>query len=105
MKQQNTLLLTFWLVHPEGDRHDPEQMRALGEAGVYAPEFQSGERKMLAMVARFDPDDPEARISAALYAVRNAKLIASTRHPGCRIWGVEVHLNGQKLTSEKISTP
>jgi len=102
MKQTHTLLLTFWLVSPEGDRHEVEAMRALGKSGVYEPQFQSGERKMLCMTARFDDDDPEARISAALYAMRNTKLMYGAKYPDCKIWGVDVFLNGEKLTSDKI---
>lgn len=102
MKQTHTILLTFWLVSPEGDRHEVEAMRELGSHGVFEPAFQSGERKMLAMTARFDAEDHNARISAALYAMRNAKLMYGAKYPECRIWGVDVFLNGEKLTSDEI---
>lgn len=102
MTTQNQILLTFWLVRPESDLHTPEQMRTAGEAGVYEPLFTAGERKLLNMVARFDATDENARISAALYAMRNAKMIYGEACPGAHLWGVECWLNGEKLSLEKI---
>lgn len=96
----NQLILTFWLIRPESDLHTPEQMRAAGEAGVYEPAFTAGEKRLLCMVARFDKTDPNARTSAALYAMRNAKLIHPI--PGCQIWGVECWLDGEKLSKSEI---
>lgn len=100
MTTTNQLILTFWLVSPEEDRHTPDQMRAAGEAGVYEPVFTAGERKLLCMVSRFDKSDQNARISAALYAMRNAKL--THLHSGCQIWGVECWLDGEKLSTDEI---
>lgn len=97
----NQILLTFWLVRPESDLHTPEQMRAAGEAGVYEPVFTAGERHLLNMVARFDAADENARIRAAFYALRNAKMVYGEACPGASLWGVEVYLNGEKLL-EKI---
>lgn len=100
--QSNKLLLTFWLIRPESDLHTLEQMRAAGEVGVYEPVFIAGERKLLNMVARFDTSDENARISAALYAMRNAKMLCAEQFPGAHVWGVEAYLNGEKLSLEKI---
>ena len=100
MKRRNKILITFWLIKPEGDHHTAEQMRALGECGVYAPEFKTGERKIVVMESRFDPDDAAARLSALAYAHNNAK---NTFSDGV-IWGAEFFLNGIKVT-EKIISP
>lgn len=100
--QSNQLLLTYWLVRPESDLHTPEQMRAAGEAGVYGPAFTAGEKRLLCMVARFDKADPNACRSAALYAMRNAKNLCAEQFPGAHVWGVEVWLDGEKLSLEKI---
>lgn len=93
MKHPHTILLTFWLVHPEGDRHRPDQMRALGDAGVYAPEFQTGERRLMAMKARFDINDERARNAAIEYAQRNVFLL----HGPENVCGFETYLNGEKI--------
>lgn len=97
----NQLLLTFWLVRPESDLHTPEQMRAAGEAGVYEPTFTAGEKRLLCMVSRFDASDQNALISAALYAMRNAKNLCAEQFPGAHVWGVECYLNGDKLSLEQ----
>lgn len=100
---KNQLLLTYWLVRPESDLHTPEQMRVAGEAGVYEPTFTAGEKRLLCMVARFDKADPNACKTAALYAIRNAQLIDLTGpQPGSHIWGMEVWLDGEKLSQNEI---
>lgn len=98
-KTQNQITFSFWLVKPEKDYSTPEQMRALGERGVYAPAFISGEKKMINMIARFDIDDPQAVIQARAYALRNMKAIIARDHGGGRIWGLETWINGQKLST------
>lgn len=102
MTTSNQILITFWLIRPESDLHTLEQMRTAGEDGVYEPTFTAGERKLLNMVARFDTSDENARISAALYAMRNAKMLCAEQFPGAHVWGVEAYLNGEKLSLEKI---
>jgi len=102
MTTTNQLILTYWLVRPESDLHTPDQMRAAGEAGVYEPVFTSGERRMLCMVSRFDKADPNARITAAMYAIRNAKQAAEVECPGANVWGSEVWLDGDKLSPNEI---
>lgn len=98
----NQLILTFWLVRPENDLHEIAQMRNLGAAGVYEPVFTAGEKRMICMVSRFDKENPNARIAAALYAMRNAKLLCESEVPGSSVWGVECWLDGEKLSTEKI---
>lgn len=98
----NQLILTFWLVRPEVDLHEIEEMRKLGVAGVYEPAFTSGEKRLMCMVSRFDKENPNARISAALYAIKNAKLVYGAMHPDSKIWGVECWLDGQKLSQNEI---
>jgi len=98
MTTPNQLIITFWLIQPEHDLHTPEQMREAGERGVYAPIFNSGERKMMRMECRFDRDDEKAVITAIAYALRNVKML----HGGGQIWGLEYWLNGEKLSNEKI---
>jgi len=99
MKQLNTITIQFWLVRPEGDHHTPEQMRDLGEAGIFEPVFTSGQKMLLNMTARFDIHDSNARISAALYAMRNAKHIIKQDHPGSHIFGPQIWINGEKTPS------
>lgn len=105
MKQVNQLTIQFWLVRPESDHSTLEQMRELGQSGIYAPVFTSGQRMLLNMVARFDADDQEARISAALYAVRNAKAICRKTCSDCEIFGPEVWINGEKIQASTENQP
>lgn len=98
----NQLLLTYWLVRPESDLHTPEQMRAAGEARVYEPAFTAGEKRLLCMVARFDKADPKVRQTAAMYAMRNAKNLCAEQFPGAHVWGMEIWLDGEKLSQNEI---
>lgn len=98
----NQLILTFWHVRPEVDLSEIAQMRDLGAAGIYEPAFTAGEKRLLCMVARFDKSDRSARIAAALYAMRNAKLLCESEVPGSSVWGVECWLDGEKLSQNDI---
>lgn len=102
MTTQNQLILTFWHVRPEVDLSEIADMRYLGSVGVYEPKFTAGEKRMLCMVARFDKSDHSARVAAALYAMRNAKLLCESKVPGSSVWGVECWLDGEKLSQNEI---
>lgn len=102
MTQPNTLILTYWLIRPEVDLSEIQQIRELSAQKVYEPAFETGERRMLAMHARFDPDDMNATMSAMLYLMANAKRLAESDGPGVRLWGHECHLNGKKLSMSTI---
>ena len=105
MKTTNSITLAFWLVRPEKDYSTAEQMRALGERGVFAPAFSSGQKQMVNMVARFDLEDPQAVIQARAYALRNLKQIIAHEKQGGQIWGLETWINGQKSnTTENEKT-
>lgn len=55
------------------------------------------------MQARFDTGDPNAVMSAFLYAMNNAKRNASLQHPEAIVYAHECWLNGEKLNmSEPI---
>lgn len=99
MKSRQTLIATYWLTHPEPDLSEPFQMRALGESGVFEPKFESGQKCLLSMTARFDPHDPGALYEAALYLYRNACKLQNDQ--SFKIFQFEVHLNGTKLPFEK----
>lgn len=101
MKTQNQITFSFWLVKPEKDYSTPEQMRALGERGVYAPVFLSGQKRMVNMVARFDAENVSALISAGGYALRNLEAIIAKETPGGKIWGLETYINGKKYSLEE----
>lgn len=96
----NTVLLTYWQVSPQVDLTELHEIRELHAAKVFEPVFKTGDRRFLGMEARFDADDPEACMAAALHVVRNAKTHASA--DGATITGIEVFLNGRKMTHEKI---
>ena len=98
----NQILLTYWLILPESDHTSIEDMRAAGEQGVSGATFARGEKRLLQMEARFDSADPAHIITASQYALRNAKSAAAKEHPGATVWSVEVWLNGEKVTTEKI---
>lgn len=102
MKPLNTLILTYWLIKPEGDLHTAQEMREYAQNGVTVATFHFGERKMLSMEARFDPGDSNATISAALYAVGNIKRAAKQICPECRVWDIKVWLNGEQVSSDKL---
>lgn len=94
----NTLILTYWLIKPEVDLSEIQQIRELSAQKVYEPVFETGQRCMLTMHARFNADDPNAVMSAFLYLFNNAKRLAKAEVEGARIWGHECHMNGQKLS-------
>jgi hypothetical protein len=96
----NQIIITYWVIRPAQDLHTTKQMREAGESGVYEPTFTTGEKHLLCMVARFDKSDFNARMTAALYAMKNAKLLEL--HPGHSIWGVECWMDGEKLSSDQI---
>lgn len=102
MTQPNTLILTYWLIKPEADLSELQQIRDLGAQKVYEPVFETGQRCMLALRARFDPTDANAVMSAFLYLLNNAKRLAISKDEGARIWGHECHLNGSKLSMSNI---
>ena len=100
----NTILLTYWLIQPAPDLCPISDMQQLGANGVFAPIFKSGERHILVVQARFDTGDPNAVISAFLYAMNNAKRNASLQHPEAIVYAHECWLNGEKLNmSEPVS--
>lgn len=96
MKSSNTITIQFWLIRPEGDHHNVDQMRALGQSGVFSPVFTSGQKMLLNMEARFDVTDDNACISAALYAIENAKMFVHKILPGAKVFNPQVWLNGEK---------
>lgn len=98
----NQLLLTYWLILPDGDYSTPEEMRKAGQNGVTKATFTRGEKRLLCMVSDFDKSDRGARFTAALYAMRNAKRAAEVECPGANVWGVEVWLDGEKLSQSEI---
>lgn len=98
MKPTNTILLTFWAIHPEFDLAEVFEMQQLGDNKVYEPQFESGHRRMIVMRARFDPFDMNARMTAFLYAMQNAIRLIAAEKQGARIWGHECWLNGEKMT-------
>lgn len=95
-KPQNSVVVTFWLVEKESDHSSIEQMRAAGAAAVYEPRFASGQRCMISMLARFDPNDAIAKQTAVVYAVRNTRAIMLEKHPTATFHGVEITINGQR---------
>lgn len=99
----NTLILTYWIVHPEKDLSELFEMQQLGQNRVYEPRFEAGARHMLAMHARFDPADMNAQMSAFLYLMQNARRLCGALHEGASIFGHECWMNGKKLSfSEPI---
>jgi hypothetical protein len=95
-KSENNVVVTFWLVQKESDHSTIEQMRAAGEAQVYEPRFASGQRHMLSMLARFDPDDERAKQAAAVYAARNTRAIMLEKYSTATLHGVEITINGER---------
>lgn len=95
-KPENSVVVTFWLVEKESDHSTIEQMRAAGSSQVYEPRFASGQRCMISMLARFDPNDEQAKQTAVVYAVRNTRAIMLEKHPTATLHGVEININGQR---------
>ena len=97
MKTQHNITLLFYLITPAEDRHTNEQMRDLGESGIYEPVFANGDRKMLSMLSRFDIEDNEASMTAVIYAVQNVKKL----YPDAALWGLETYIDGIQQSSTK----
>lgn len=97
MVTYHTIIITYWLTKPEFDLADLAEIRQLAAKGIHDAGFLSGHKRMLTMRARFNANDPDARIAAASYAYKNASRLAIAEDPAADIVMHRIYLDGHEI--------